>query len=68
MVMAMITIMIMPMLMIMIIISPYVHVIKVLLTTAGCGIYRDRGKKSYGVERYFGATGLPEFSTSTQKE
>jgi hypothetical protein len=48
--------------------SPYVHVIKVLLTTASCGISRDQGKISYGVERSFRATGLPEFSTSTQKE
>jgi hypothetical protein len=44
------------------IISPYVHVIKVLLRTASCGISQDRGKRS------FGATGSPEFSTSTQKE
>jgi hypothetical protein len=48
--------------------SPYVQVIKVLLTTASCGISRDQGKRSYGVERSFGATGLPEFSTSTHKE
>jgi hypothetical protein len=38
------------------------------LTTASCGISRDQGKISYGVERSFGATGLPDFSTSTQKE
>jgi hypothetical protein len=53
---------------IIIIISTYVHVIKVLLTTASCGISRDQGKRSYGVEKSVGATGLPEFSTSTQKE
>jgi hypothetical protein len=50
------------------IISPYVQVIKVLLTTASCGISRDQDKRLYGVERSFGATGLPEFLTSTQKE
>jgi hypothetical protein len=43
-------------------------VIKVLSTTAGYGISRDQGKRSYGVERSFGATGLLEFSTLTQKE
>jgi hypothetical protein len=32
------------------------------------GISRDQSKRSYGVERSFGATGLLEFSTSTQKE
>jgi hypothetical protein len=48
--------------------SPYVHVTKVLLTTAGYGISRDQSKRSYEVERSVGATGLPEFSTSTQKE
>jgi hypothetical protein len=48
--------------------SPYVPIIKVLLTTAGCGISRDWGKISYRVERLFGATGLPEFSKSPQKE
>jgi hypothetical protein len=36
--------------------------------TAGYDISRDQGKRSYGVERSFGATGFPEFSTSTQKE
>jgi hypothetical protein len=36
--------------------------------TASCGFSRDRGKISYEVERSFGATGLPEFYSSTQKE
>jgi hypothetical protein len=53
---------------IIIISSPYVHVIKVLFTTVTCGISRDQGKRSYGVEMSFGATGLLEFLTSTQKE
>jgi hypothetical protein len=48
--------------------SHYVHIIKLFLTTASCGISQYRGKRSYKVERSFGATGLPEFSTSTQKE
>jgi hypothetical protein len=48
--------------------SPYVHVIQVLLMTVSCGISRDRGKRLYIVETSFAATGLPEFSTSTQKE
>jgi hypothetical protein len=48
--------------------SPYVHVIKVVLRTATCGISREQGKISYIVEISFGATGLQEFSTSTQKE
>jgi hypothetical protein len=43
-------------------------IIKVLLMTAGYVISRDQGKISYGVERLFGATVLPELSTSTQKE
>jgi hypothetical protein len=47
--------------------SPYVHVIKVLLTTASCGISQDQAKRLYRVERSFGATGFPELSTSTQK-
>jgi hypothetical protein len=51
----------------MLILSPYVHVIKVLSTTAGYGISRDQSKRSYEVERSFGATGFLEFSTSTQK-
>jgi hypothetical protein len=53
---------------IIIISSLYVHIIKVLSTTAGYSISRDQGKRSYGVERSFGATGLLEFLTSTQKE
>jgi hypothetical protein len=36
--------------------------------TAVDGISQDQGKRSYGVERSFGTTGSPEFSTSTQKE
>jgi hypothetical protein len=35
--------------------------------TAGYGISRDQSKRSYKVERSFGATGFPEVSTSTQK-
>jgi hypothetical protein len=35
---------------------PYVHVIEVLSTTAGYGISRDQSKRSYGVERSFGAS------------
>jgi hypothetical protein len=31
-------------------------------------VSRDQGKISYGVQRSFGATGLPEFSTSTKRK
>jgi hypothetical protein len=48
--------------------SPYIHVITVLLTTAGCGISRDWGKISYGVDRSFGATGLPESRPQPKKK
>jgi hypothetical protein len=68
MLMLMFMFMFMFMFMLMFMFSPYVHIIKVLSTTAGYGISRDQGKILYGVERSFGDTGLPEFSTSTQKE
>jgi hypothetical protein len=48
--------------------SPYyVHVIEGFVGTTSCGISRDKFERSYGVERSFGATGLPEFSTTTKK-
>jgi hypothetical protein len=57
-----------PVFILKLIFSPYVHVVYVLLTTAGCGISQDHGERSYGVRISLGATGLPDFSTSTQKE